>query len=51
MAVGAQDESPESWGRLLAGLAEICRGIGMALTHELCECVGFVCFLLLFSSR
>eukprot|EP00775_Hariotina_reticulata_P006481 gene6481-6708_t len=35
--VGAREESPESWVALLSGLAEICYGIGMALTHELCE--------------
>jgi hypothetical protein len=37
LAVGAADETPESWGRLLAGLSEICAGIGMALQNELCE--------------
>jgi hypothetical protein len=37
MAVGVQEESVESWQALLAGLAEICAGIGMALQHELCE--------------
>lgn len=37
MAVGAADESAESWARLLAGLSEMCAGIGMALQHELCE--------------
>lgn len=37
MAVGAADENPETWARLLAGLAEICDGIGMALHNELCE--------------
>lgn len=35
--VGAREESSESWVALLSGLAEICYGIGMALTHELCE--------------
>jgi hypothetical protein len=38
MAVGAADETPQSWGRLLAGLSEICAGIGMARQNELCEC-------------
>jgi hypothetical protein len=37
MAVGVQEESVDSWQALLAGLAEICAGIGMALQHELCE--------------
>lgn len=37
MVVGGQEESLESWQALLAGLAEICSGIGMALQHELCE--------------
>lgn len=39
MAVGAADETPESWARLLAGLSEICAGIGVARQNELCECV------------
>jgi hypothetical protein len=37
MALGAQEETPESWQALLAGLSEICHGIGMALQHGLCE--------------
>ncbi|WIA12344.1 hypothetical protein OEZ85_012395 [Tetradesmus obliquus] len=37
MAVGVQEESVDSWQALLAGLAEICAGIGMALQHELCD--------------
>jgi predicted cobalt transporter CbtA len=37
MTVGAADETPDTWARLLAGLAEICTGIGMALQNELCE--------------
>lgn len=37
LAIGAQDETPETWDTLLAGLSEICFGIGMALQHELCE--------------
>lgn len=37
MAVGGQDETPETWGALLAGLSELCLGVGMALQHELCE--------------
>jgi hypothetical protein len=47
LAVGAADETPESWARLLAGLAEICAGIGMALQNELCEwsCGHFLCML------
>jgi hypothetical protein len=37
MAVGAADETPETWARLLAGLSELCSGIGTALENELCE--------------
>lgn len=37
VAVGVRDESEQSWQALLAGLAEICSGIGMALQHELCK--------------
>ncbi|KAF6261308.1 condensin II non structural maintenance of chromosomes subunit-domain-containing protein [Scenedesmus sp. NREL 46B-D3] len=37
MAVGVQEESVDSWQALLAGLAEICAGVGMALQHELCD--------------
>jgi hypothetical protein len=37
ITVGAADETPETWARLLAGLAEICTGIGMALQSELCK--------------
>lgn len=35
--MAAREESPDSWTALLAGLAEICCGIGMALQHGLCE--------------
>lgn len=38
MVVGAQEESEQTWQALLAGLTEICSGIGMALQHELCKC-------------
>jgi hypothetical protein len=38
-AVGVRDESPETWGALLAGLAELCAGIGEALCQEICACV------------
>jgi hypothetical protein len=37
MAAGAADETPETWARLLAGLSQLCSGIGMALEDELCE--------------
>ena len=37
VVIGGQDESEQSWQALLAGLAEICSGIGMALQHELCK--------------
>lgn len=37
LALGSRDESPESWTALLAGLAELCAGLGEALRQELCD--------------
>jgi len=37
LVVAGQEEGVESWCALLAGLCELCCGLGAALRQELCE--------------